>query len=142
MATENQQIGIKEIYFLRNLIKISWDRGCLTDNEKPDAKKMFENLRETTIKQVISGKSSSFELQLLRAIHNKINLIKKNPFYGDNIPKKLIPVTYAVQNLWRIELPGFWRMLYTIKGSQIEIVCFVKDILSHKDYNKKFGYSS
>ena len=107
-----------------------------------NAKKVFENLRETTIKQIVSGKSSSFEFQLLRAIHNKINLVKKNPFYGDNIPKKLIPAGYAVQNLWRVELPGFWRMLYTIKGSQIEIICFVKDILSHKEYNKKFGYSS
>jgi len=31
-------------------------------------------------------------------------------------------------------------MLYTIKGDQIEIVCFVLDIIDHKEYNKKFGY--
>ena len=44
-------------------------------------------------------------------------------------PKNLIPKDYDVQNLWRVELSGYWRMLYTIKGDQIEIICFVLDIL-------------
>jgi hypothetical protein len=39
-----------------------------------------------------------------------------------------------------VELTGFWRMLYTIKGDQIEILCFVLDILDHRDYEKRFGY--
>jgi len=106
-----------------------------------NAKLMFENLRETTNLQVTSGKTSSNEIQLLRAIENKIALIKQNPFYGDNIPKRLIPSSYDVQNLWRVGLPNFWRMLYTIRGSQIEVICFVMDILNHKDYDKKFGYA-
>ena len=38
------------------------------------------------------------------------------------------------------ELTGYWRMLYTIKGDQIEIICFVLDILDHKSYDKIFGY--
>ena len=79
-------------------------------------------------------------MQLLKSIKTKSDFIKSNPFYGDNIPKKLIPKGYGVQNLWRVELNNFWRMLYTIKGNQIEIVCFILGIIDHKEYNKKFGY--
>ena len=77
---------------------------------------------------------------MLKSIKQKIELIKSNPFYGDSIKKNLIPKEYNVQNLWRVELTNFWRMLYTIKGDEIEIVCFVLNFLNHNDYNKKFGY--
>jgi Txe/YoeB family toxin of Txe-Axe toxin-antitoxin module len=79
-------------------------------------------------------------MQLLRSINQKKEFIKSNPFYGDNIPKGQIPKSYNVQNLWRAELTNYWRMLYTIKGDQIEIICFILDILNHKEYDKKFGY--
>ena len=59
---------------------------------------------------------------------------------SDNIQKNVIPKEYNVQNLWRVELTNFWRMLYTIRGDQIEIICFIIDIVDHDKYNKKFGY--
>ena len=90
--------------------------------------------------QLQEGKATSEEIQLLRSIKQKIEFIKANPFYGDNIQKRRIPREYAVQNLWRVELSNFWRMLYTIKGDQIEIICFVLGIIDHDCYNKKFGY--
>ena len=31
-------------------------------------------------------------------------------------------------------------MLYTIKGDQVEIVCFILDIIDHPEYDKKFKY--
>jgi len=31
-------------------------------------------------------------------------------------------------------------MLYTIKGNDVQIICFILDILDHNDYDKKFGY--
>ena len=51
-------------------------------------------------------------------------------------------IKYEAKNLFRVELPSFWRMLYTLTDgeSQIEIVAFVLDVLDHKDYDKKFGY--
>ena len=61
-------------------------------------------------------------------------------------PKKLIPkeyvLKYGVTNLFRIELSGFWRMLYTLTNDETEvvIVAFVLDIINHKEYDKKFGY--
>ena len=105
-----------------------------------EAKSGFEKLNKIAGEQQAKGRTSSDEISLLNSIKNKKELIKKNPFYGDNIPKKLIPRQYPVQNLWRVELSHFWRMLYTIRGDTIEIICFVLDILDHKKYNKIFGY--
>ena len=100
----------------------------------------FNRLNEIVGEQLQVGKENSEEMQLLKSIKQKIDLIKANPFYGDSIKKTLIPQEYNAKNLWRVELTHFWRMLYTIKGDQIEVLCFVLDILDHKDYDKKFGY--
>lgn len=105
-----------------------------------EAKEEFERLNGIAGWQRAKGIENSEEIGLLNSIKNKIELLKKNPFYGDNIPKRLIPKEYDVPNLWRVELSSFWRMLYTIRGDQLEIICFVLEILNHKDYNKRFGY--
>ena len=105
-----------------------------------EAQTEFRNLNEIAGKQAAKGKANSEEMRLLKSIKEKIEFIRQNPFYGDNIPKKLIPAEYNVTNLWRVELTNFWRMLYTIKGDQIEIICFVLDIIDHKKYDKKFGF--
>ena len=105
-----------------------------------EAKEEFERLNRIVGWQKEKGLHNSEEMQLLNSIRSKLELLKRNPFYGDNIPKKLIPRMYAVQNLWRVELSHFWRALYTIKGDQIEIICFILDLVDHKRYNKIFGY--
>ena len=92
----------------------------------------YKRLNEAVGQQIQEGKENSDEIQLLKSIKQKVEFIKVNPFYGDNIPKDLIPKNYNIQNLWRVELSQFWRMLYTIKGDQIEIICFILDILDHK----------
>ena len=81
-----------------------------------DADQEFKKLNEKVGKQVSEGKESTPEMQLLRSIQQKSELIKANPFYGDNVKKDRIPKSYGVTNLWRVELTGYWRMLYTIKG--------------------------
>lgn len=111
-------------------------RVILLDN----AKEEYRRLNTIIGRQIAEGKENSWEMQLLKSIHQKIGFIKANPFYGDNMPKHLIPKEYNVSNLWRVELSNFWRMLYTIKGDQIEVICFILDILSHPNYDKKFGY--
>jgi len=105
----------------------------------PEAQKVFEYLNER------SG-SSKNERIILRAIKQKVDLIKANRSYGDPISKKLIPSEYVkkygITNLFRVELPNFWKMLYTLKTeeNQIEIIAFVLDIFNHKRYNKRFKY--
>jgi hypothetical protein len=89
---------------------------------------------------------SKADRMLLSAIDRKVDFIKINAFYGFMIPKKLIPeeyrIKYRVSSLFRVELPLFWRMLYTVEesGNEVEIMSFVIDILDHPEYSKKFGY--
>ena len=109
-----------------------------------EADSEYRKLNEIVGQQTKEGKENTEEMQLLRSIKQKTEFIKANPFYGDNLPKALIPneytIKYSAKNLWRVELTNYWRMLYTIKGDQVEIICFVLDILDHKEYNKNFGY--
>ena len=105
----------------------------------PEAEEVYRYLNE-------HAAHSKREQTFLNTVDKKINLIKSNIHYGDSIAKKLIPseykIKYGVNNLFRVELPNYWRMLYTLTEgeSQIEIIAFVLDIIDHKKYNKKFGY--
>lgn len=105
----------------------------------PEAEEVYKFLNE-------QAPSSKKERMILNAINHKINFIKANPHYGDPISKKLIPneykIKYKITNLFRTELPDFWRMLYTLTNneSEIEIIAFILDVIDHKTYNKKFGY--
>lgn len=104
----------------------------------------YKRLNELIGRQIEENKDNTEEMQLMRSIKQKIEFIKANPFYGDNISKALIPreyiIKYNAKNLWRVELTNYWRMLYTIKGDQIEIICFILNIINHDKYNKLFGY--
>lgn len=80
---------------------------------------------------------------LLRSIQRIIEILKTNPQFGDPVRKQLIPQKCSelgVQNLYRVELSNYWRMLYTLEGNQVEIFCFVLSIMDHQEYDKLFGY--
>jgi len=90
--------------------------------------------------------TSKIERSILNAVTKKIELIKDNVHYGDPISKQLIPkeykTKYGITNLFRVELPNSWRMLYTLTDgeTEIEVIAFILDVIDHKVYNKKFGY--
>ena len=107
---------------------------------KGQAKDEFEALNRLAGNQQAQGITNSEEMQLVRSIRQKADLIKENPMYGDNIPKKQIPKSLEVSNLFRVELTGRWRMLYTLEGNKIEIVAFVLYVLNHPAYDRLFGY--
>ncbi|HIH38286.1 hypothetical protein J4460_03840 [Candidatus Woesearchaeota archaeon] len=101
---------------------------------KDQAKEGYLELKKRTDKESQS---------ILNSIERIKVVLKDNPQYGDPIAKNLIPKTLrgrGIQNLYRVELSNYWRMLYTIEGSNIEIFLFVLNIVDHKDYNKLFGY--
>lgn len=100
----------------------------------------LERLNRTVLEEKSKGIQNSESQQLLKSITQKIELIRSNPQYGDSVPKKLIPKSFPVDNLWVVDLSGFWRMLYTLKGSQVEILCFVLEICDHAKYDRIFGY--
>ena len=106
-----------------------------------NAAEEFEVLNKTVGEEQSNGIQNSERQQLFKSIKQKIDLIKVNPQYGAPVPKALIKKSgYPVDNLWVADLTGYWRMLYTLKGSQIEIICFVLEIMDHKNYDKIFGY--
>lgn len=81
---------------------------------------------------------------VLNAIDKKIDALKSNAYCGQQVVGKLIPGEYVreyhLENLYRMELPNFWRMLYTLAETEEETIAFVIDILDHKRYSRKFGY--
>ena len=91
--------------------------------------KTFEELTEEPLRK-----------QLQRAFED----IKENPFCGIQIPKRLIPREYSqkynIKNLWKCNLPGAWRLIYSIEGGEAVIITIILEWMDHKTYDKKFKY--
>ncbi len=109
-----------------------------------DAKEAYEKLNKIVGEQIKENKENTKEIQLFNSINQKKEFVRLNPFYGsviakDKIPKKYIQL-HDSTNLFHVELTNFWRMLYTVKGDQVEIICFILGIMDHDEYNKLFGY--
>ncbi len=109
-----------------------------------NAKTAYEKLNRIVGEQKQKGKTSSDEIKLWNGIQRAFEFISQNPFYGENAKKKLIPKhyvqKYGVNNIFIVDLPFFWRMIYTVSSEKIEIVCFILDIFTHKEYDKRFGF--
>lgn len=108
-----------------------------------DAKKAYEALEQL----VEEKKASDEEKKLFLSIQKTIEELKRNPQFGIHIRKQQIPSMYkreyCATNLWKCNLTQFWRLIYWIEGTDdIKIINFVLDIVSHKEYNKKFKYKN
>ncbi len=81
------------------------------------------------------------DVQLLNSIHRSIDILKTNPFAGDNVQRNLWPKEFdSLPNLFRMELSQFWRMLYYVIGDEVKIISIIFEIGDHEKYNKIFGY--
>jgi len=101
----------------------------------------FETLNKVVGEEQAKGIMNSEHQQLLKSIKQKIELIKTNPQYGDAVPKAIIKKSgYEVDNMWIVDLTGYWRLIYSLQGGAVEILCFVLEIADHKKYDKIFGY--
>lgn len=117
-----------------------------------DAKEAYLKLKENVEKERAKDITSSVHQTLLRSINDKINILKDSYDYGTQIPRKFVArkyqLDYEVTNLWKVDLAGYWRMIYTLRQPQreysevevLEIWLDVLDIVDHKEYNKIFGY--
>ena len=91
------------------------------------------------LKEIVKNESESSEnTTLLRSIEQKIEWLKQDPLKGEVVKKKDIPKDLDVDNLFKLRLAKYWRMLYTIRRQEIEIFCFILTIESHQDYDKRF----
>ncbi len=73
--------------------------------------------------------------------------LKADVTYRDQVPRDRIPGKierdYGCTNLWRLQLPGGWRALYTIltRANEPTTVSILR-ILDHGAYDRLFGYST
>ena len=96
------------------------------------------------LREAIKEQDSKFHRQLLKAIEREEDNLRIDMHRGTQIETSKIPKAYIAQcgitNLWKMDLPGYWRMLYTIVGNEFEIISVLLEFMDHKEYDKKFGY--
>jgi len=101
---------------------------------EPSIKKAFNDLEK--------GKHEDKEL--FRFLQRAIEDLKSNPFSGIRVPSRLWPKEYIkkykINNLRKYDLPNAWRLIYTIKGNEVEIVSVLIEWFDHKKYERKFKY--
>lgn len=105
--------------------------------------KVFLNEQAMKSYLELKNRTDKESRMLLNSIERVISILKQNPQFGEPIRKELIPINLrraGIENLYRVELSNFWRMLYTIEGTRIEVLLFVLKIIDHKEYNRLFGY--
>lgn len=92
--------------------------------------KAFDEIEDSILKK-----------QLKKALSN----LSENSFVGIQIPKRLIPKDYnkrfgKLTNLWKYNLPDAWRLIYTVKNNNVEILSVVLEWIDHKTYERRFKY--
>lgn len=109
-----------------------------------EADKEYNALQEQVLLEQKQGKENTFHAQLLKAIEREKNNLKIDPQHGTHIPRKYIPKQainkYGTDRLWKIDLVGYWRLIYTIVGDEVKIITFVLEFMDHKKYDKVFKY--
>lgn len=79
-----------------------------------------------------------------KKIDKIIEKLKVNPAYGNQIPRKQIPKEYTKKgfnNAFQLRIDKSWRLIYTLVGSEVEILAIILDVMNHSDYDNKFGYN-
>jgi len=109
-----------------------------------EADEQFKELNKIVGDEISKGITSSENQTLLRSVKRAIEILKQNPFVGTQIRKGQMPqkyfLKYDANNIWKLDLSNYWRMLYTVIGSEVEIISFILDIIDHRTYDKIFGY--
>ncbi len=102
---------------------------------------------ENTLKELESfATKRKQERTLVNGFYKKIEMVKYDVHYGDSVEKDRIPLEYRIKynatNLFRVEIPGFWRFTYTLKNgvTEDETVVLVLDIMDHEQYDRIFHY--
>ena len=115
---------------------------------KPDNRKIFVVFVDDKTKEAFDAlESGKFEdRELHKFISRAVEDLKKNPRVGIPLPKRLIPKEYAqkygVNNLHKYDLPNGWRLVYTLRGSEVEIISVILEWFDHKNYDRRFGYKT
>ncbi|MFC1723107.1 hypothetical protein ACFL0V_03130 [Nanoarchaeota archaeon] len=95
-------------------------------------------------KEYLSLESGRFEdKQLFEHISQVIELLRFDSEVGAKIKRRLWPIKYQkyrILNLWKVNLPRGWRLVYTVDTQNGVISIAVLEWFSHKEYEKRFNY--
>ncbi len=109
-----------------------------------DANNDYRELQKKVLQEREQGIENSSNMQLLKSIDREKDNIKIDPQYGIHISRrnitKAVANRYGTDRLWKVDLVGYWRMIYTITGDEVKIIAFVMEFMDHKKYDKIFGY--
>jgi hypothetical protein len=107
------------------------------------AEEEYLKLKFYSENNIKSNKTPTYT-QILKSVEVALANISQNSNYGDRIQKryfnKEIINKYGTDKILRVELVGFWRMLYTVRGEEVNIIAFILDFMDHKEYSKLFKY--
>jgi hypothetical protein len=82
---------------------------------------------------------------LLKIINAGLDVLKGNMFAGERIERRKFPKyyvqKYGVNNLYKFNLDSRTRLIYTLVAEETGIAVVVLEILDHKKYEERFGYS-
>ena len=82
--------------------------------------------------------------ELWKSVDACLEELKSNAKAGTQIPKNLWPTdyirVYGVTNLYKCNLAGAHRLLYTIYVESGMVKVLAIDFMPHKEYEKLFGY--
>ncbi len=89
-------------------------------------------------------KNSQEYADLFKFVSRALVDIERDHHCGIQMQRNLIPREYIrkykIDNLWKYDLPGAWRLLYSVAGDKIEVMAIILEWLDHKNYERKFGY--
>jgi hypothetical protein len=90
--------------------------------------------------------STSEDRRLYINIEHTIGKLQDDPYRGDRIKKERIPksykVKYGLDNLLKINISQYWRLLYFIEAYDNKTVLVILvDFMSHPEYDRLFGYN-
>ena len=82
--------------------------------------------------------------ELRNSVDACLEELKLNALAGVRIPRNLWPKeyvrNYGITNLYKYNLAGAYRLLYTIYAEANKVKVLAIDFMSHKEYEKLFGY--
>lgn len=89
-------------------------------------------------------KGESEATYLMKLIHKATDKLSENKEAGVKIPRKQWPKEYIkkhdITNLWKYNLDSYWRLAYTLTGSEVSLFLIYLEYLDHKKYDRKFKY--
>lgn len=87
---------------------------------------------------------TSEEKQIYSFLVRAFEDIENDAYCGTKISKSLMPKEYlrkyAIDNLWKYDLPNGWRLIYSISRNELVVISIVIEWFDHQGYEKRFNY--